>query len=188
MSRGNASSTEQDELAGVFEERAEHLSRERLENWSADFPHDSLVLRKLTGTGAKLLIGPRGSGKSTLLRRAYFSLVSSGAAMPVYVNYSKSLALEPLFHRRSDALAVFRQWVLNEDPPGRTRVRRRVGEDQRWWRPLYGVDGSAGLHRSLGTRGGPTNPVDADCAVTGQFPSGSVGEGVWLRAYRPLDG
>jgi hypothetical protein len=30
----------------------------------------------------------------------------------VYVNYARSLALEPLFHHNANALAIFRQWVL----------------------------------------------------------------------------
>ena len=32
--------------------------------------------------------------------------------LPVYVNYARSLALEPLFHHNANALALFRQWVL----------------------------------------------------------------------------
>ncbi|MEA3640587.1 MAG: hypothetical protein VBE63_11680 [Lamprobacter sp.] len=46
------------------------------------------------------------------MRRAYFSLLENRAALPVYVNYAKSLALEPLFHHRANALTIFRQWVL----------------------------------------------------------------------------
>lgn len=99
-------------LASVFEERAENLSRSELEQWTAESPRDRDLLAKLTGPGAKLLSGPRGSGKSTLLKRAYYALVESGSACAAYVNYSRSLALEPLFHRRPDALQLFRQWVL----------------------------------------------------------------------------
>lgn len=33
-------------------------------------------------------------------------------AVPVYVNFSRSLALEPLFHHQADALQIFRQWVI----------------------------------------------------------------------------
>ena len=58
------------------------------------------------------MTGPRGSGKSTLLRKAYYDILDAGTDLPVYVNYSKSLALEPLFHRTANALQLFRQWVL----------------------------------------------------------------------------
>jgi len=99
-------------LLNVFEERAEFLSRRELDEWTATASGDRLILGKLVGPGAKLLTGPRGSGKSTFLRRAYYSLLDTQAAFPVYVNYAKSLALEPLFHERANALALFRHWVL----------------------------------------------------------------------------
>lgn len=100
------------ELTAIFEERAENLSREELRRWSGETDRDRGLLAKLKGPGAKLLSGPRGSGKSTLLRKAFFALLEEDQALPVYVNFSKSLALEPLFHRQADALQVFRQWVL----------------------------------------------------------------------------
>lgn len=96
----------------VFEERAENLSQSELEEWTVLSDAEKNIVRKLTGPGAKLISGPRGSGKSTLLRIAFFNLVKSKAALPVYVNYSKALALEPLFHSHADALLLFRQWVL----------------------------------------------------------------------------
>jgi ABC-type hemin transport system ATPase subunit len=96
----------------VFEERAENLSKKELFEWSADMPHDREVIDKLKSGGATLLSGPRGSGKSTLLKRAYFELLETKVALPVYVNYAKSLALEPLFHKRADALQLFRQWLV----------------------------------------------------------------------------
>jgi ABC-type polar amino acid transport system ATPase subunit len=101
-----------EELASVFEERAEHLSQTELEKWTSLTTRDETLVDKLMGPGAKLLTGPRGSGKSTLLRTAYFRLTSTREVLPVYVNYSKSLALEPLFHRHASALQVFRQWLL----------------------------------------------------------------------------
>ena len=104
-----ATETDEQLLASVFEERAEHLSPMELAEWTVYTERDAAVLLKLMGPGAKLLIGPRGSGKSTLLRTAYFRLLDDAAALPVYVNYAKSLALEPLFHRRADALQIFRQ-------------------------------------------------------------------------------
>lgn len=96
----------------VFEERAENLSREELQSWTFLSSHERAILRKLTGPGAKLISGPRGSGKSTLLRHAYYELLQSKAALPIYVNYSRALALEPLFHSHANAQQLFRQWVL----------------------------------------------------------------------------
>jgi hypothetical protein len=98
--------------ANLFEERAENLSRDELSNWTTLTSKDLLNIRKLKGAGAKLLIGPRGCGKSTLMRKAYFDLLADRTAFPIYVNYSRSLALEPLFHSNANAVLLFRQWVL----------------------------------------------------------------------------
>lgn len=98
-------------LASVFEERAEHLSQDELTRWTTYTAKDEALVTKLMGPGAKLLIGPRGSGKSTLLRTAYFRALAGRESLPVYVNYSRSLALEPLFHRTANALQLFRQWL-----------------------------------------------------------------------------
>jgi ABC-type hemin transport system ATPase subunit len=96
----------------IFEERAENLSKQELMAWSVETTQDRSIIKKLQSTGTKLLSGPRGSGKSTLLRKAYFGLLDSGKVLPAYVNYSQSLALEPLFHNHANALQIFRQWVL----------------------------------------------------------------------------
>lgn len=100
------------QLVSVFEERAENLSKDELENWTKLTPTEDQVLRKLKGPGAKLLSGPRGSGKSTLLKLAYFGLVGDSDSLPIYVNYSRALALEPLFYSRANAVELFRQWVI----------------------------------------------------------------------------
>jgi hypothetical protein len=99
-------------LTTIFEERAENLSKDELQRWSAETESDRALLTKLKGSGAKLLSGPRGSGKSTLLRKAYFALLEENQALPAYVNFSRSLALEPLFHQQANALQIFRQWVV----------------------------------------------------------------------------
>ena len=104
-----------------FEQRAEYLSKEELLEWTADTPHSEDILSKLCGTGAKLLIGPRGSGKSTLLKRAFHRMIETGDALPAYINYSTSMALEPLFKKDPEALKYFRQWVI-------MRIIKGVGE------------------------------------------------------------
>lgn len=96
----------------VFEERAERLSRSELKQWTALTELDRGVIEKLKGPGVKLLLGPRGSGKSTLMKLAYYDTLESEQTFPVYINYSHSLALEPLFHTQANALRLFRQWVL----------------------------------------------------------------------------
>jgi hypothetical protein len=102
------------ELVSVFEERAENLSEHELTTWTVLSDAEQQIVRKLTGPGAKLLSGPRGSGKSTLLKFAYYELLKSRGALPVYVNFSKALALEPLFHTHANAVRWFRQWVLSK--------------------------------------------------------------------------
>ena len=96
----------------VFEERAENLSQQELTEWTFLSEAEQQIVKKLTGPGAKLISGPRGSGKSTLLRIALFQLNQSKSAFPIYVNFSRALALEPLFHTHADALRWFRQWIL----------------------------------------------------------------------------
>lgn len=124
------SSEQRTELfASVFEERAENLSWRELESWTTYTPREQHVVRKLRGPGAKLVTGPRGSGKSTLLKTAYFQSLSAKDALPVYVNYAKSLALEPLFHKRADALQLFRQWVLWKIVDGLSASFREAKED-----------------------------------------------------------
>jgi pantothenate kinase-related protein Tda10 len=109
-----------------FEVRAENLSSSELQAWTVLSDAEKQVVRKLMGPGAKLVSGPRGSGKSTLLRLAYFELLRTKAALPVYVNFSKALALEPLFHTHADALKWFRLWVLSKIVDG-------VGESFNAW-------------------------------------------------------
>ncbi len=101
-----------DALTRVFEERGENLTREDLLKWTLETDSDKALLVKLKGSGAKLLSGPRGSGKSTLFKKAYYALAEEDHVLPVYVNFSQSLALEPLFHKQANALQLFRQWIL----------------------------------------------------------------------------
>lgn len=111
MTKSNTQPQEE-QFANVFEQRAEHLSASELKKWTAYSDRDHAIVSKLLGPGAKLLIGPRGSGKSTLLRSAYYEAIDTKSCLAVYVNYSNSLALEPLFHRQANALQIFRQWLL----------------------------------------------------------------------------
>lgn len=121
------SSEQHERLASIFEERAENLSKSELEEWTTHTTRDEASIAKLMGPGAKLLSGPRGSGKSTLFRTAYFRLAASRESLPVYVNYSRSLALEPLFHRQANALQLFRQWILTKIVVGAAEAFNYMG-------------------------------------------------------------
>lgn len=100
------------DIESLFTLRAEDLTTEALERWTAQVPGDESILRKLVGPGPKLLKGPRGSGKSSYLKRAYFSLKTRPDVLVAYINYSTHLALEPLMLRSERALEYFRQWLI----------------------------------------------------------------------------
>ncbi|MFI7026665.1 hypothetical protein ACIBMZ_28505 [Micromonospora sp. NPDC049900] len=102
----------QDDFPNIFEEKAEYISDDDLRSWTHRTPRDEVILGKLVGPGPKLLLGPRGSGKSTYLRLAYLKCLRGGQVLPIYVNYARSFALEPLFLEQANARAIFRQWVL----------------------------------------------------------------------------
>lgn len=119
----------EEQLASVFEQRAEYLSATELKSWTAYTERDRAMIAKLLGPGAKLLIGPRGSGKSTLLRSAFYEALEGGSCLAVYVNYAHSLALEPLFHRQANALQIFRQWLLYKIISGVKQVFKLLKEE-----------------------------------------------------------
>ncbi|WP_432059157.1 hypothetical protein [Streptomyces sp. S1] len=43
---------------------------------------------------------------------AYYKALDSRTVLPVYVNYSKSISIEPEFRKTATALPFFRQWIL----------------------------------------------------------------------------
>lgn len=96
----------------VFEERAENLTDEQFSEWTFVSDFEERVLRQLTSSAPKLLVGPRGCGKSTLLRLAYDRIQSQGRDLPIFVNYGKSMFLEPAFTVRTDADAFFQDWLV----------------------------------------------------------------------------
>lgn len=98
----------------LFVEQAEYLDRESFEAWTTEHPDEEQILRKLTQTGAKLVVGPRGSGKTTLLLKAFHRMLGdpNSSALPVYVNFKSSLKLEPLYKTNANAVYWFNQWLL----------------------------------------------------------------------------
>lgn len=102
----------EERLASNF--RAEDLSKADLRELTVMSHREQDIVRSLEASGQRLLIGPRGSGKSTYLRLAYFGALDGDRTLPVYVNYSKSISLEPSFRTTAQALPLFRQWILSQ--------------------------------------------------------------------------
>lgn len=100
-------------LEQVFVEQAEYIEDDSFARWSASHPDEEAILRKLTHGGAKLISGPRGCGKTTLLKKAFQKLISDGdAAFPVYVNYKRSLSIEPIYADGKNGTYWFHQWII----------------------------------------------------------------------------
>jgi hypothetical protein len=154
-----ASKKAEEQLASIFEQRAEHLSAKELKTWTAYTDRDRAIVAKLLGPGAKLLIGPRGSGKSTLLRSAFYGALEERTCFAVYVNYAHSLALEPLFHRQANALQIFRQWLLSKVVAGAREVFELVEvEPPASLRAM--ANGADALIRGFESGGVPTLPME----------------------------
>ena len=114
----------------VFVEQAEYLEDASFIEWNAQHPDEKRILRKLTQGGAKLISGPRGCGKTTLLLKAFHSMLANAdAAFPVYVNYKRSLAIEPLYKKGTDGTYWFNQWILLKIYVGLYETLKRMGRD-----------------------------------------------------------
>jgi len=97
----------------AFVEQAEYLEIETFSSWHTSHPDEDAILRKLCHGGAKLISGPRGCGKTTLLLQAYNQMIDDpAAAFPIYVNYKRSLSLEPLYKSNEEGTFWFNQWVI----------------------------------------------------------------------------
>jgi hypothetical protein len=96
-----------------FEERADQLSLEDIEETLSDGQIFRSARRKLLSKGAKLLVGPRGTGKTHLMRYTYLHAMKDQAApLAAYANFNRYLSLEPLLKRSPDALSRFHSWVI----------------------------------------------------------------------------
>lgn len=97
----------------IFIEQAEYLSRDSFNEWSTSIHNESIIVKKLSSSGAKLISGPRGSGKTTLLLKVFNKLISpTSKILPIYVNFKSSLKLEPLYRINTNAAYWFNQWVI----------------------------------------------------------------------------
>ena len=107
------SEDEEKEVTQLYEERADHLELETIKNNTVLSGESDGWLQSLTGTGAKLLVGPRGCGKTHLMRFAFTECVKDPlAAFAVYTNLNRYYRLEPLLRKRPDAMTMFYVWVL----------------------------------------------------------------------------
>lgn len=96
-----------------FIEQAEYIGEDLFLALSAAHPDEDSIVRRLSGGGAKLLIGPRGCGKTTLMLKVYYSLIRDRTTktLPIYVNFKLSLKLEPLYVNTPNATYWFRLWL-----------------------------------------------------------------------------
>ena len=73
-----------------FEERADQLSLQIIDETLADGGIFKTARQKLLGPGAKLLVGPRGTGKTHVMRYTYLHAMKTPSAplvrIPVIVN------------------------------------------------------------------------------------------------------
>ncbi|WP_050460956.1 ORC-CDC6 family AAA ATPase [Herbaspirillum autotrophicum] len=96
-----------------FEERADQLPLDAIDATMAHGAIFQNARKKLLGTGAKLLVGPRGTGKTHLMRHTYLhALHTETAPIAIYANFSRYLNLEPLLKKAPDALKRFHSWVV----------------------------------------------------------------------------
>ncbi|MDC7718962.1 zinc ribbon domain-containing protein [Vogesella sp. DC21W] len=108
------STSEEEEVAQVYEQRADHLELNTFAQNTVLTNDTEEWIRALTGTGAKLLVGPRGCGKTHLMRFA-FSECQDNVEHPlaIYTNLNRYYRLEPLLRKRPDAIPMFYTWVLS---------------------------------------------------------------------------
>lgn len=111
MTEASATQTGEAPLSGG-NFRAEDLTKEQLTRLTVMSEREQEIVKALEAGGQRLLIGPRGSGKSTYLKLAYFRALDGDRVLPVYVNYARSISLEPEFRKSARALPLFRQWIL----------------------------------------------------------------------------
>ena len=101
------------EVAHQYEERADHLELETFATNTALTDDSEDWIKALTGSGAKLLVGPRGCGKTHLMRYAFTRCVAdSELPLAVYINLNRYCTLVPLLRRRPVALSTFYVWVV----------------------------------------------------------------------------
>lgn len=97
-----------------FIEQAEYIRADKFLELAIDHPEEGVIVKKLMGGGAKLLVGPRGCGKSTLMLKAFYTMLnqSDPQSLPVYVNFKLALKLEPFYVKGANAPYWFKKWLI----------------------------------------------------------------------------
>ena len=102
-----------DEIESEYIERADYIETDQLIKWNVDNSFFTGLQKKLSGLGAKLLVGPRGCGKTHQMRVVYSTCINSQKKpFPVFVSFTRYLRLEPYLRKDSSAATYFHTWVL----------------------------------------------------------------------------
>lgn len=98
----------------ILEERSDYLEKEQIQNWFVTNEYFKSIQKKLIGTGAKLLIGPRGTGKTHhMLMTHHQCLSDTSKPVSLYITFNKYFKLEPLISKAANAKSIFHTWVLS---------------------------------------------------------------------------
>lgn len=96
-----------------LEERSDFLEMNQIQDWFISSEYFDNIQKKLVGTGAKLLIGPRGTGKTHQMLAAHYKCLEDKAKpVSLYISFNRYYHLEPLLSRAPNAIKVFNTWVL----------------------------------------------------------------------------
>jgi len=96
-----------------LEERSDYLEDSLVQEWFVTSEYFENIQKKLKGTGAKLLVGPRGTGKTHQMLVAHFDCLGNvEKPVSLYVSFNRYYHLEPLMSRASNAIKIFNTWVL----------------------------------------------------------------------------
>ncbi|PHR46282.1 MAG: hypothetical protein COA32_12070 [Fluviicola sp.] len=95
-----------------LEERSDFLEATQIQDWFISGEYFENIQSKLTGTGAKLLVGPRGTGKTHQLRVAHYKCLNDKTKpVSLYISFNRYYHLEPLLSRAPNAIKVFHTCV-----------------------------------------------------------------------------
>ena len=98
-----------------LEERSDYLDYDQVVDWFVTDNYFDNIQRKLLGTGAKLLIGPRGTGKTHQMLISHINCIKdTNKPVSLYVSFNRYYHLEPLMSRASNAIKIFNTWVLSK--------------------------------------------------------------------------
>ncbi|WP_367753792.1 hypothetical protein [Flavobacterium sp. WC2430] len=98
-----------------LEERSDYLDIEQVVDWFVTGDYFESIQKKLIGTGAKLLVGPRGTGKTHQMLITHYNCIKNREKpISLYVSFNRYYHLEPLMSRASNAIKIFNTWVLSK--------------------------------------------------------------------------